>query len=604
VKVYVEPDLVSRDWPKFVASTNPLHAALPVRQPDGSTRFVLCENTDDWPNIGSSCSLYAGDGSVIKVDFPRQGPSHQPAVGNLDGQPGDEIVVPDEFQIKIFSSTFSLIRTISNNTTTRFFGNYPVQLVDLDNDGKLEIVTLSFGMISFDDDPSTAADYLYVYQADGSLYSANYPALIPQEGFGTSVFVAIDLNGDKRKEILVSALEPSGTSALIAFNTSGTNFSGWARRSFETWIASMTASDLDNNGISEIILQEWPGPMIRVLDATGAVRAGWPVKVSATLARIAIGDLDRDARNEIVVAGDDTLTVLRGNGSVFSSSWPLSGVFGAAVIADINNDGFPEIVVGSTSATYDTRLTAYRRDRSVLKQWFLFGTMGRYPGAAVPTVGEFTRDGKSDVMVNIPLIEVLGPDSTIVSGSSLAYLTSGTTYNPVASDWPVNLHDAQDSNVLPSSNAGSCVLANANGGWVNTALSAAQTGRFTFVFDATPSASRINSAMGLSNGPQTAPQGIAAMVRFNPAGRIDARNGGGFTASTITYGANLKYRFRLVVNVTAHVYSAYVTGPSGVETTIGTNLAFRTEQNAVTTLNNWAAVADVGSSVVCNGQIQ
>ena len=40
------------------------------------------------------------------------------------------------------------------------------------------------------------------------------------------------------------------------------------------------------------------------------------------------------------------------------------------------------------------------------------------------------------------------------------------------------------------------------------------------------------------------------------------------------------------MNVPAHTYSAYVTAPGGSEQTIGTNLAFRTEQAAVASLSH------------------
>jgi subtilisin family serine protease len=602
--IYLESDLVSTSWPKVVTNTNRLHAALPVRQPDGSTRFLLCENTDDWPNIGSSCSLYAANGSVIKVNFPNQGPTHQPAVGELNGQAGDEIVVPDEFTIKIYSSTFALIRTINNNTQTRFFGNYPLQLVDLDNDGKLEIVTLSFGMISFDEDPSTAADFLYVYKPDGTLFSNNYPAQITQTGFGTSVFVAVDLNGDKRKEIVVTALNAdSSTHALVAYNTNGTIYRGWTRRTYNTTIERMTAGDLDNDGLSEILLQEWPGPNIRVVNSLGAVRAGWPRIASTDMARIALGDLDRDKRNEVIVAGDDKLSVLKADGTSFSTAFPIVRSFGTAVVADINNDNLPEIVAASTNANNDARLTAYRKDGTVLKQWLLFGALGRYPGAGVPSVGEFTGDGKTDIMVNLPLIQELAPDVTAFAGSSLVYLTAGTTYGAAASDWPINLHDAQDSNVLPSPIAGQCKLATLNGGFLNTSLTT-QTGTFTFVFDATPSSAAINSTVGLSSGAATGTSGLPALVRFNASGKIDAWSGGAFVASSVTYAANVKHRFRLVVNVPGRSYAAYVTPTGGTEKTIGSNLAFRTTINPVAQLNNWGLIADAGSNTVCGAQVQ
>lgn len=141
-----------------------------------------------------------------------------------------------------------------------------------------------------------------------------------------------------------------------------------------------------------------------------------------------------------------------------------------------------------------------------------------------------------------------------------------------------------------------CQTAPPGASFTNTAF-ANQTGSFSIQFDATPAANNIDSGMGLSNGAQTSYTGLAAIVRFNPSGLIDARNGGAYAAaSTIPYSANQAYRFRLVVNLAAKTYSAYVTPPSGSEITIGSNFAFRTEQNSVAQLNNLGVKVDASSA--------
>ena len=106
----------------------------------------------------------------------------------------------------------------------------------------------------------------------------------------------------------------------------------------------------------------------------------------------------------------------------------------------------------------------------------------------------------------------------------------------------------------------------------------------------------------LSNGAQTVYTGFATLVRFNPSGNIDARNGGAYAAaSTIPYSAGVSYHFRLAINVTNHTYSIFVTPAGGAEQTVGTNFAFRTEQNTVTQLNWWGAFvgSTTGSTKVC-----
>ena len=148
-----------------------------------------------------------------------------------------------------------------------------------------------------------------------------------------------------------------------------------------------------------------------------------------------------------------------------------------------------------------------------------------------------------------------------------------------------------------------CLLASPNGSFQNKPFSP-QNGTFIAEFDATPSAAPINSTIGLSNGPQTAHTGFAAIARFNSSGNIDARNGGTYTAAnTIPYSAGVRYHFRLVVNVSAHTYSIFVTPEGGAELTVGNNFAFRAEQNTVASLNSfgvWTSATPVGSNNVCS----
>jgi hypothetical protein len=147
-----------------------------------------------------------------------------------------------------------------------------------------------------------------------------------------------------------------------------------------------------------------------------------------------------------------------------------------------------------------------------------------------------------------------------------------------------------------------CYTAAAGGGWLNNSF-ASQANTFTAEWDATPSATNIDAVVALSNGAQTSFAGFACLVRFNVAGMIDARDGGIYhAANTILYAANTTYHFRVAVNVPSHTYSVYVTPTGGSEQTVGLNYAFRTEQQTVTSLNNYGLIVDsaAGSARLCN----
>ncbi|HVE14759.1 MAG TPA: fibronectin type III domain-containing protein, partial [Elusimicrobiota bacterium] len=141
---------------------------------------------------------------------------------------------------------------------------------------------------------------------------------------------------------------------------------------------------------------------------------------------------------------------------------------------------------------------------------------------------------------------------------------------------------------------------NVSTAWQNSPF-AAQSGSFTAEFDATPGMAKMDGVAGLSNGAATGYPSLAAIVRFNNTGTIDARNGGAYAAaSSIPYSAGTAYHFRLAVNVTARTYSAYVRSGSAAEQLIGANYAFRSEQATASSLNNLGAATTSGGESVCN----
>jgi hypothetical protein len=141
------------------------------------------------------------------------------------------------------------------------------------------------------------------------------------------------------------------------------------------------------------------------------------------------------------------------------------------------------------------------------------------------------------------------------------------------------------------------VCKTATSAWTNSSFTA-QTGSPTVKFNATPSGNNINAVMGLSNGAQSIYTSLAAIVRFNPSGFIDAYNGSGYSSLTsIPYTGGTKYSFWFQLNIPAQTYNVYVTPEGGQQVQIGANYAFRLSSP---TLNNVTYHAEVGSDQVCS----
>ena len=140
--------------------------------------------------------------------------------------------------------------------------------------------------------------------------------------------------------------------------------------------------------------------------------------------------------------------------------------------------------------------------------------------------------------------------------------------------------------------------------WWNQSF-AEQQQRFHVEFAVTPSRSNTDAVVGLARGPASTWTNLAAIVRFNPQGMIDARSGGVYRADvSAPYQAGTTYYVRFDVDVPAHTYTTRVGTQPGVWTwTIGTNYSFRTEQANVTALDHIAGFVSVspgGTMQICD----
>lgn len=145
-----------------------------------------------------------------------------------------------------------------------------------------------------------------------------------------------------------------------------------------------------------------------------------------------------------------------------------------------------------------------------------------------------------------------------------------------------------------------CSEVAAGGPWGSQAF-AAQAGRFHVELDATPSSGAADAVVGLAAGAPTAFTRLAAIVRFNASGTLDARDGGAYRADAVrAYTAGATYHLRIDVDVRGHRYSAWLRNAAGGYELIARDYAFRTEQAAVTALDHVAGEVDAdGDLEIC-----
>jgi hypothetical protein len=247
--------------------------------------------------------------------------------------------------------------------------------------------------------------------------------------------------------------------------------------------SSPKLADLDGNTKTrELVIADSDG-RVHVLDATGHELPGWPFTVSTLhhipphkdaiafargvvdhgtaapiVAPVAVGDLDGDGRNEVVVATrGGEIWALHGDGRP-AAGFPVQidpgmrptpdprhivdvGFFAAPVVADLDGDGKPEII----AAAFDGQLYAWHGDGRGVDG---FPVLLHDPAAeatstddtdvfgqrliATPAVGDIDGDKKPDIVV---------PSTEHYNGYARFYAVHGDGNRhpggPFLAGWPV-----------------------------------------------------------------------------------------------------------------------------------------------------------------------
>lgn len=109
----------------------------------------------------------------------------------------------------------------------------------------------------------------------------------------------------------------------------------------------------------------------------------------------------------------------------------------------------------------------------------------------------------------------------------------------------------------------------------------------------------LDGVFGLSLGPATSFNGLAATVRLSPDGAIDARNGDHFQADVArAYVAGQPLRMRILANVATHTFSAFFALDDNSSTRFAQGYAFRTTQSTAGALDALNAIVDSPRGVV------
>jgi hypothetical protein len=380
-------------WPQTTGGRIYSSVAVGDLEGDGGLEVVVgCQD--------GKVYAWHGDGTHV-AGWPRATGGYvdgSPALADLDGDGELEVIVgssdgkvyvwrADGIPVPGWPQTIAApVEGFISNTGTPAVG-------DLDSDGDLEIVALSYDR------------KLYALHADGSLV-AGWPQAAGWAGAYSPPSLA-DLDGDGDLEVVLA----SDTGYLYVWHGDGTPVgAGWPD-AFGTGTASSPAvGDITElwdirDGAPEIVA----GVRNRVYAwyANSAAVAGWPEAVPDHVGNsVALADLDGDGPLEVLIGSGWDLYAWHGDGTIVPG-WPqLTGgvVDGSPAIADLDGDGDVEVVAGSQ----DGKVYAWSCDTPTrdLLAWPMFRhdaqRSGCYGGPQQPPVtngglsGTVTMRGTAD----------------------------------------------------------------------------------------------------------------------------------------------------------------------------------------------------------------
>ena len=471
--VYLEPDLLSNNWPQFLNLGPAVGAGVvPARNADGTFRLVMESPAGPSLTTGEFWTLPLNNAAQPTIQAGHGGFFH-PAVAEFTAGAGDESMIID---FSTGSPPSSALELFQQNGTFTSLGSNPnlwylgSQLVVEDLAGDSHWETVGYGI----DYTNQVAD-ISAWKPDGTLFNTNFPVKVPFQSptdarLNRNTVLVGDVNGDGKKEIVAMEFLSPTTFSLALIANDGSPLT-WQVPSLSGQPDVMAAADLDSNGKLETIIaaNSDTQTFLHVFQPDGTERPGWPLTLFNSNVNsessLAVGDLNHDGHKEIVYSHESFLYVFNSDGTNFSNAWPIQATpasqsfgYNGVVIGDVDGDGFPEIVTVLNTESFnsdphfalgeynDQQLLAIRRDGTISKSWQLNAGNGCwlqfYP---TPAIGDFNQDGITDIAV---VSSISAGACSASTPGVVTIISTGAAFNPALNDWPLVRRDPRNTSVL------------------------------------------------------------------------------------------------------------------------------------------------------------
>jgi len=345
-----------------------------------------------WNSDGSSY-LTGLNGSFANIPTSMIG---SVAVGDVWGDDKQEVVCAGE-DGRVFVYPYTGIHSnASMNANDRILAS-PV-LIDLDNDGKKEIIVGALNM------------NLYIWKGDGTNY-LTFPLYL-----GSELRSPVSLTDTINPQIVVLGSD----NKLFLINSDGTIASGFPLSLSNNALLNTVppvVGDIDRDGNKEIIVLVNTGfnYKLYIIDLCGQIKyTSSDIIQSPIYSAPSLVDIDNDGYLEIIIAAKNKIYALNFNGtlqtnypfkqdSTFTTTEVVAGwlitvdvpfIFTSSPITcDINNDGYLDIIIGSPKYG----LLGFNGLNGKLLNYFPLATVGSV--SATPLIIDLDEDGDMEITV-------------------------------------------------------------------------------------------------------------------------------------------------------------------------------------------------------------
>ncbi|HAI83670.1 MAG TPA: hypothetical protein DCL43_08385, partial [Chitinophagaceae bacterium] len=428
--------------------TDATATSLTVQVPQGATFAPISILNTSTSLVGTSLqkfnpvfspakSAFSSTDLASKVDFTAGSSPRGCAFADIDGDGKAEIIVTNfsANNVGVFRNTSNGSGAVTYATMVTFpTGNSTLAVVinDMDNDGKLDIVTLNLsGSISVLRNTSTSGSISFATKVDATV------------GVWPLGIAVGDVDGDGKADIVTANYNDNNFSIVRNTSTSG-SISLATHTTFSTGSgpASVAISDIDGNGVVDVVIGNQDNANVSVFRNTSSVGSlSFAARVNFNTAAspvwIATGDIDNDGKLDIVSAnqGAKSISILRNtstSGTVtfatkidVATDPATSAVPNFIALGDMNGDNKLDVVVSIDGIDKVSVFRSTSTSGNISFDTCIDFSTGSNPWSVA--VGDADNDGKSDIAV----VNRVSNSFSILRNTDIP-VWNGTSWSPSA----------------------------------------------------------------------------------------------------------------------------------------------------------------------------